>query len=162
MILGNEVPPYSIHCCKGVCILYDILMDTQVVGQAEVMREGLYYRFSCKCTPPDESIYRILVSDGNNTKDLGICVPAGEWFCLVSRVPVKHLPGDRLQFTLTSKDKKQTAVPVATDEPFPYLDMLETAGLQEVDGVTEIIIDPVQDQQGSDLIQESPHKWEQP
>ncbi len=142
--------------------MYDILMDSKVVGQAEVIKEGLYYRFSCKCTPPDESIHRIVVSDGNNTKDLGICVPTGEWFCLVSRVAVKNLPGVNLQFTLVSKDKKETAVPVATDEPFPHLDKLDSAHLLETEEKTEIIIDPAPDPQDSDPSQEFPHKWEQP
>ena len=140
--------------------MYDIYMGTQVVGQAEVTKEGLYYRFSCKCTPPDEDIYRITVSDGSNTKDLGICVPTGEWFCLVTRVPVEYLSGEKMEFSLLSKDRRATAVPVASNEPFPDLDKLESAYLQEADGKTEIIIDPAPDQQDSDQSQESPHKWE--
>ena len=162
MNLGNEVPPYGIHCCKGVCILYDIYAGTQVVGQAEVIKEGLYYRFSCKCTPPDEGVCRILVSDGCNTKDLGICVPTGEWFCLVSRVPIKYLSGDKLEFLLVPKDRQVSVVPVATNEPFPELDKLESAHLQEADGKTEVVIDPIPNQQDSDPSQESPHIWEQP
>lgn len=140
--------------------MYDILMDTQVVGQAEVTKEGLYYRFTCKCTPPDDSVHRIFVSDGNNTKDLGICVPTGEWFCLVSRVPVKYLSGENLRFSLVPKE--QRGVPVKTGGAFSHLDKLETARLQEINGMSEIIIDPVQDPQDSDPSQESPHIWEQP
>ena len=142
--------------------MYDIIMGTQVVGKAQVSKEGLYYRFSCQCTPPDGSIHRISVSDGNNTKDLGICVPEGEMFCLVSRVPVKYLPGDKLTFTLAPKEKQETAVPVVTDEPFAHLDMLDSARLQEAEGQTEILIAPAQDQQDSDPSQEPPHIWEQP
>lgn len=142
--------------------MYDIYAGTQIVGKAEVIKEGLYYRFSCQCTPPDENVHKILVSDGQNTKDLGICVPTGEWFCLVSRVPVKHLPGENLQFTLVSKDKRDTIVPVKTNEPFPALDMLDSAHLQESEGKAEIVIDPAPGPQDSDQSQESPHKWEQP
>lgn len=140
--------------------MYDICAGTQVVGQAEVIKEGLYYRFSCKCTPPDDGIYRIMVSDGNNTKDLGICVPAGEWFCLVTRVPIKYLSGEKLEFTLVSKDRQELAVPVAMDEPFADLDKLESAYFQEKDGKAKIIIDPIPNPQDSGLSQESPHKWE--
>lgn len=142
--------------------MYDIYMGTKVVGQAEVIKEGLYYRFSCKCTPPDEGIYRIVVSDAGNTKDLGICVPTGEWFCLVTRVPIKYLPGEKLEFSLVPKDKQEIAVPVATNEPFSKLDKLDSAHLQEFDDKMEIVIDPIPNQQDSDLSQESPHKWEQP
>ena len=140
--------------------MYDIYAQTQVVGQAEVIKEGLYYRFSCKCNPPNEGSHRITVSDGNNTVNLGICVPTGEWFCLVSRVPIKHLPGGKLEFSLVPKDREVSAVPVATNEPFPLLDMLDSAHLQQIDGITEIVIDPAPNQQDSDLSQESAHKWE--
>lgn len=140
--------------------MYDIYMDTQIVGQAEVIKEGLYYRFSCKCTPPDEGVYRITVSDGYNTKDLGICVPVGEWFCLVTRVPIKYLPGDKLEFSLVPRDRQIYTVPVASNEPFGELDKLESAHLQEADGKMEIVIDPVQDQLGSDPSQEFQNKWE--
>ena len=142
--------------------MYDIMMDSQVVGQAEVMQEGLYYRFSCKCTPPDNSIHRILVGDGNNTKDLGICVPTGEWFCLVARVPVKYLPGENLSFTLVSQTPQTAAITVKNDKPFLQLDQLESARLLENDGGFEVLIDPVPDPQDSDQSPESQHKWELP
>lgn len=142
--------------------MYDIYAGTQVVGRAEVIKEGLYYRFSCKCTLPDEGVYRIMVSDGNNTKDLGICVPTGEWFCLVSRVPIKYLSGDKLEFALVPKDRQELVVPVVTDEPFEDLDKLESAYLQQTDGKSKIIIDPIPSPQDSDPSQESPHIWEQP
>ncbi len=137
--------------------MYDIYAGTQIVGQAEVIKEGLYYRFSCKCTPPDDGVYRIIVSDGENTKDLGICVPTGEWFCLVSRVPMKYLSGERLEFTLVPKDKQEIVASVATDELFADLDRLESAYFQEKDGKAEIIIDPIPGQQDSDPNQESLH-----
>lgn len=138
--------------------MYDIMMNTKVVGQAEVMKEGLYYRFTCRCTPPNDAIHRIIVSDGNITRDLGICVPTGEWFCLVCRVPIKYLPGDKLEFSLVTNEQKN-AVPVETDTPFPALDKLETAYLQK-NG--EIVIDQAQDQPDSDPNQESQNKWVQP
>lgn len=143
-------------------MLYDIFMDTRVVGQAEVIKEGLYYRFSCKCTPPDGKIYKIAVSDGDNTKELGICVPTGEWFCLVRRVPVKYLPGEKLDFSLVPKNKEIAVVTVETDEPFDQLDRLDSSRLQESDGKTEILIDPAQDPPDNDQNRESPHIWEQP
>lgn len=79
----------------------------------------------------------------------------------VTRVPMKYLSGEKLTFTLVPKDKKETVIPVATDQPFAYLDKLDSARLQEADGQQEIIIDPVQGLQDSDLSQESPHILEQ-
>ena len=138
--------------------MFDILMGTQAVGRAEVKKEGLYYRFSCTCTPPDNGIYRIIVCDGSNTRDIGICRPSGT----VARVPIKYLPGDKLTFTLVPKDKKEISVPVATGEPFEHLDQLDNAHLQVSDGQPKILIDPAPDQQDSDPSQEPPHIWEQP
>ena len=140
--------------------MYDIYADTQVVGHAEVLKEGLYYRFVCKCTPPSEGIHRILVSDGNSTRDLGICVPVGEWFCLATRVPIKFLSEDKLEFSLVPKEKQALIVPVETNKPFPELDKLELARLQETDGKTVIVIDQLPSQQDSDPSQESRNKWE--
>ena len=140
--------------------MYDIFMGSQVVGQAEATKEGLYYRFTCKCSPPDEGIHRIVVSDENNTRDLGICVPAGEWFCLVSRVPIKYLSDGELNFTLLPRENDQKVVPVVPNEAFEDLDMLDSAYLQESEGNAEIVISPVPDQQDSGQSQGSPHKWE--
>lgn len=142
-------------------MLFDILMDTQVVGQAEMTKEGLYYRFTCKCTPPDDAVHRIVVSDGKHTRNLGICVPTGEWFCLVSRVPVKYLPGENLRFTLIPKDAHKEMIPVETDISFSGLDKLESACLQETDGNSEIVIDPNPNLLDSGPSQEFLHKWEQ-
>lgn len=140
--------------------MYDIYAGTQIVGHAEVIKEGLYYRFSCKCMPPDNGIHRIMVSDGSNTKDLGICVPAGEWFSLVTRVPVKYLSGEKMEFSLIPKDKQEKAIPVATNGPFADLDKLDSAHLQQTDEKSEIIIDPIPSPQDNDPNQESPNKWE--
>lgn len=133
-------------------------MNTQAVGRAEVKKEGLYYRFFCTCTPPDNGIYRIVVCDGSNTRDIGICIPTGT----VARVPIKYLPGERLTFSLVPKDRKETAVPVATGEPFERLEQLDNARFQVTQGQPEILIDPAQDPQDSDPSQEPLQKWEQP
>ena len=140
--------------------MYKIYAGSEVVGQAEVIKEGLYYRFSCKCTPPNDSVHRIMVSDGINTRDLGICVPTGEWFCLVSRIPVKSLPGEKLEFALVPRDGQIYAIAVVENGSFPALDLLESAHFQERNGHAEIVIDPAPVPQDSDQSLESPHKWE--
>ena len=89
-------------------------------------------------------------------------MPTREWFCLMSRVPVKYLSGEKLEFALVPKEKAMTVVPVASDKPFTALDKLESAHLQESNDKAEIVIDPNLDQQDSGQSQESPHRWEQP
>ena len=126
------------------------------MGHARIQKEGLFYKFVCSCTPPDGSVYRISVSDGEHRRDLGICVPQGDVFTLIARVPCKCLNGESLQFELT--DKKITAIPVRSGEPFAHLDQLETARFHEENGQTEIILGQAPDPQDSDPSQELPNK----
>ena len=123
--------------------MYDILLDAVPVGKAEVQTEGLYYKFFCNCTLPDSGIYRVAVSDGNATKDLGICVPTGSRFALTARIPAKYLKGERLTFTLIPNNtaKRRTEIPVATGRPFEQLEKLETARLSFANGQPVIVID---------------------
>ena len=118
-------------------------------------REGLYYRFFCTCKLPDKSICRIIVSDGENRKDLGICVPSGDRFTLTARVPVKYLPGESLRFTLKPQER---VIPVAADKPFSHLEELDRARFRMNDGKGEILIDSTPGQQDSDQNREFLHK----
>lgn len=140
--------------------MYDILFSGKSVGNAQLEKEGLYYRIRCGCKPPDDGVYRVIVSDGSNRQDLGICVPEGKIFVVNKRVPCKSLTGEQLTFYLVEKSYGEVVVPVADGEPFEYLDQLEDAHLRVADGQAEIIIAPTPDQQGSDQNQEYPHKWE--
>ncbi len=137
--------------------MYDILFDRVKVGTAEMFKEGLYYKIICTCRPANEGIHRILVSDGSESRDLGICVPEGGLFKLTARVPMKYLKGERLSFCLVGNC---VPVPVATGEPFPHLDKLETARLQVTNGQPMIVIDQFQDQQDSDQNQECQNRSE--
>lgn len=142
--------------------MYEIMMDGIPVGQAQVEKEGLYYCFTCTCTPKNNGIHRIHVCDGVITRDLGICVPDGNGFRLFTRIPVKYLCEGKLSFKLVDTSRTQKAVPVKEDEPFAYLGELDTARLQNTNGQPEIILSPVQDQPDSDLSLECSNKWVQP
>ena len=120
------------------------------MGAANIKKEGLYYIIFCECTLPGEGIYRIVVSDGNSERNLGICVPTGNRFTLCARVPVKGLQEENLKFTLVPKDMR-TSCPVETNKPFEALDQLGSAYLAESRGEASIILDPAPDQPDSDL-----------
>ena len=138
--------------------MFDICYHDGVVGNAEVTKEGLYYRFCCVCTPPDKSMYRIHVTDGIITKDLGICVPEKDRYILVTRVPMKYFKGEELTFILTSNKLEKAFMPVATDAPFEALDQLKTARFQIENGQPGILIDPAPDQPDSGQNQECEHR----
>lgn len=133
--------------------MYQIFDDETCVGSAEIQQEGLYYRICCNCKISVEGIHRIEVCDGENTTDLGICVPQGDQFTLMSRIPIKKLNADNCRFSLVRQGQKQKKhnsreVPVVTGKPFPAIDELASGYFRSEDSV--IVIDPIQGPQDSD------------
>ena len=119
--------------------MYEIMLKGKKAGQAQVEREGLYYRFTCECVFSDGKMHRIVVSDGERTVNLGVCIPCGEQYCLSTKVPVKYLPGEKLCFTVDTD--RNVCISVASGKPFDYLHKLETARLQLTNGQPYIVID---------------------
>ncbi len=126
--------------------MYEIVFGDKTVGKASVIKEGLYYKISCLCKPPDQKLYRIRVSDGMTEKDLGLCVPEENGFTLRASVPAKYLKGDSLLFTMVPHDRKSTelekqvGVFVQTGGSFSQLDKLRNARLRLINGQTMIVI----------------------
>ena len=130
--------------------MYNIIWQGKQVGNARITKEGMFYRIFCKCSLPQNGTYKVFVTDGKNVCDLGICVPDVEGFACVARIACRKLCGNDFSFTL--EDNKQTkGIPIATGRPFANLDKLNAARLHIANGQPEIIIDPIQGQQGSDL-----------
>ncbi len=132
--------------------VYDLILDSQKIGRAEVEKQGLYYCIDCRCTLPEDDMYRIRVS-GGKTEDLGTCVPMDGAFGLKTRIPVKHLGDEPFQFQIVGKHQKESLFcPIRAEEPFDYIPLLPGAKLAEEKG--EIGIDlqvtEVSDRPGSD------------
>ena len=140
--------------------MHPIFYNNIPVGTAEIAKEGLYYRFFCKCKPPGDGIYRVIVSDGNTTRNLGICIPCNDQFILRTRVPQKYFTGENLLFSVICKadEKQEKAIPVFTGMAFAYLEQLETAHLKIVNGQPSIVINPTPSPQGNDQNQEYQNK----
>ena len=111
---------------------FDILMGGERVGMARVIRQGLYYCFSCRCNITGEVICRVSVSCGNRTENLGVLVPVGTEFGLEKRVAVKKLGRGVFRFRAAPKhgSEMESFVPVYPDEPFSYLTRLQNAFLE--------------------------------
>ena len=118
--------------------MYEIFWNHNIVGKASVRREGLYYHFYCECVLPQDDIFKVFVTDGNNTVKLGICVPDRGKFTLNTRLPVKYLSGDKLYISTENIDNKKFLL--RTHTIFHHLDKLKTAHLQFSDGQVYIII----------------------
>ena len=119
--------------------LYDIYQDEKKIGKAEVSREGLYYRFRCNCDLPEGKIYRLTVTCGGKTENLGIPIPYGDSFWLSTRLPVSKFSGDEPHFAALPKENKNW-IPVSVDMPFPHISQLSSATLEERNGEMGLLI----------------------
>lgn len=121
--------------------VYDILLGKDPVGQAVVVRDGLYWRFDCRCCLSGEAVFRITVSCGGKTESLGIPVPSGRDFVLRTRLPMKKLGQGEPVFRVVPKHAPlpENWVPVNPEEPFAYLTRLQDAFLQVRDGKVGVV-----------------------
>ena len=83
---------------------YEIQYEGKTVGSVRMEKQGLYHCFHCRCTLPDEGMYRIHVVSGDNREDLGICIPAEGKFGMDKKIPSKRLGDGALAFQLLPKD----------------------------------------------------------
>ena len=121
---------------------YPILRGGETIGQACVERKGLYYYFSCRCKLSGEVIYRLTVSCGEITENLGVPVPEGEDFVLMTRIPASRLGQGEMTLRAVPKHGKPEGkfIPIAPDEPFAYLRQLEKAVFEKRNGQMGIIL----------------------
>ncbi len=115
---------------------YVLTLGSQEVGQVQVRKEGLYYRFSCACRLSGDVISRVLVTCGGKSESLGILVPGGGSFTLETKLPAKRLGQGIPEFTIVSNwpDTLQEFIPIKPEEPFGYIERLKSAYLARKNG----------------------------
>lgn len=119
---------------------YPVFLDGEAVGEAEVISEGLYYRFRCKCALPTKAVYRLTVAVSQKQYDLGICVPDGRTSIVNKRVAVKKFPKGEMLFWVSCNAEDLQGIQLTEMNPFPDIKSLLGARLQIKNGVHEIII----------------------
>lgn len=107
--------------------IHEILLWDKVVGKAEVSREGLYYRFRCRCQLAEDAVCRVTAGKEN----LGILVPCGNGFELDTKLPVKRFGDTVPEFRLVPNKPvlEGKFVPIKPEEPFAYIERLQDAFL---------------------------------
>ncbi len=122
---------------------FDIFRGGEKIGKAEVTREGLYYRFRCCCALSGEVIYRLHVTCGTKTENLGILIPSGDAFRLEKRLPVSRFADG--EFTIravpANPDRGKQFVPVLPEEPFQYIAKLNAARMASRDGQAGVVFE---------------------
>lgn len=126
---------------------FSVTANGRPVGKVLVDRQGLYYRFSCRCRLEGDMIYRLLVTCGSVRENLGILVPEESSFVLHTKLPVKRIGEGELSFTLVPRkdDLPGTFVPIRPEEPFAYISRLKESFLVIRDGQPGICIEKLQE-----------------
>ena len=131
---------------------YPVLLGEDPVGTAEAVRQGLYYRITCRCVLTGEVMYQVTARGESGEENLGLLVPEGEAFCLTTRVPAKRLPGQTLSFRAVPRgtERKTFFAPIYPEEPFAYISRLKEAFLERRGGQVGVRIPQETGPQDSD------------
>ena len=106
---------------------YQVCFGKRVVGSVTVFRQGLYYRFVCRCRLTGNVICRLRVQCGSSQQDLGIPVPVGDEFMLDTKLPSKRFEKGIAEFSLVPKNAAISGmlIPIYPEEPFAYIEKLK-------------------------------------
>ena len=115
---------------------YEVTFGNQTVGKVQVLRQGLYYRFICRCQLTGDVVCRLAVRCAGVEEKLGVVVPVEHGFGLDRKIPVKRLGQGMPEFFLSPKHEHQkgTFVPIYPEEPFAYIARLKDAFLLRQNG----------------------------
>lgn len=122
---------------------YPVMLGTEQVGKVRMERKGLYCCFFCRCSLKGDTIYRLVMTEGEKRENLGILVPADGGFGLETRIPAKRIVGEKPEFCLIPRHDSLEGgefVPIRPEEPFAYIERLKDAFLTEQDGQTGVVI----------------------
>jgi len=120
---------------------YNVCLGRETVGEVTVTKEGLYYRFRCKCDLSGD-VCKLLVTCDETEENLGTLVPSGSSYCLNTRLPIKRLGKGQPVFSVVPNRPVVAGrfVPICPEEPFAYLERLKDAYLVRRNGQMGIII----------------------
>lgn len=121
---------------------YELKFGGQAVGKVEVIRQGLYYRFRCRCRLTGDVISRVVVQCDGREERLGILVPEGSGFALDTRLAAKKLGQGTPEFLVVpSRPQAGNFVPIKPEEPFAYIARLKRAYLANQAGVWGVVLE---------------------
>ena len=110
---------------------FDVAMNNITVGQAKVMREGLYYHIVCQCKFSRPDFYKILININDQHIDLGLCVPENSGFVINTRIPCHKIEQGRWRFVAQSR-ATTGHLAVLDNMPLPDFALLPYAKLVEI------------------------------
>lgn len=120
---------------------YGVFLGNHPVGKVQVVKEGLYYRFICRCQLPGSGMYKLFAACGEKNENLGLLVPIEDGFGLDTRIPAKRLGSGKMEFCLRPKQATSGHfVPIYPEEPFSYIENLKDGFLSMQNGQLGLLI----------------------
>lgn len=121
---------------------YGVYFGSEQAGKVQVLRQGLYYRFICRCHLSGDVVCRLQVRCNGAEESLGVVIPMDGGFGLDTRLPVKRLGQGTMEFRLIPKHEAADGkfCPVYPEEPFAYISQLKRAFLVRKDGQVGVMI----------------------
>jgi len=112
------------------------------IGECSVYREGLYYRFICRCDVAFEKVYCLYVQIGEQCENLGVLVPVDGGFGFSIRLPAKRFQTGMPVFYAAAKqgDTPRKFIPIYPEEPFAYLKRITDCCLARRDGQIGVML----------------------
>ena len=122
--------------------IYPVFFGKDPVGKVQVQKQGLYYRFFCRCQISGDVVCRLVASIGDARENLGVVVPSGDGFGLEKSIPVKRLGQGTPEFRLVPRHETAVGifVPLSPEEPFAYIRNLKNAYFERRYGQAGIVI----------------------
>lgn len=122
--------------------IYYVYFGKKPSGKVNVIRQGLYYHFRCRCHLSGDVVCRLVITCGSQQENLGIVVPMDGGFGLDTKLPVKRFSSEEPVFSLLPKtvSAEGNFVPIYPDEPFAYIEHLKNAFLVRKYGQAGILV----------------------
>lgn len=122
--------------------MYPVRFGRTDAGKVQVLKQGLYYRFTCRCRLSGDVVCRLMVRCGETQESLGVVVPIDDGFGLDTKIPAKRLGEGEPEFLLVPRHETDmgTFVPLSPEEPFAYIARLKDAYFERRYGQAGVVI----------------------
>lgn len=121
---------------------YIVNFGKDPAGKVQVIRQGLYYCFHCRCQLTGAVMCRLEAVCGAHRENLGVLVPMDGGFGLDTQVPVKRFKGEEFSFQIIPRHHRPEGifVPISPEEPFAYIARLKDGFLEVKNGQAGVVL----------------------
>ena len=121
--------------------IYPVFFGEEIIGEARMSREGLYYNIVCQANLQEKKIYRLFLVHKEGTVDLGVLLPNQHGFSLRKNIPVKNISTEEIRFVIAGSIHVKY-IPIDDVSPFLSISNLLQARFERKDGKAYISYSP--------------------